>query len=211
MESNISDTTGEQPFGANLPLSEPRFDEESTVLSARPVVPLQKVAARARLTRALVIGLTFAGAVVVGMLAASIYYSRLNGDSSNVTANTETIPSGVQTQATETDRAKAAAAAPPRVSVDSDTSAAIRTEAPAPIEASEAPSEAPKKPFARRVAVITFEPRSGGERDSADQERRDARREEKERKLELKRQNQENKSSRDLLRIREIFEGQQKP
>jgi hypothetical protein len=210
MESNISDITGQQSFGADLPLAEPHFDEEATMLSARPVVPLERVAARARRTRALVVGLTFAGALVVGMLAAGMYHSRLNGTTSNGLANTETIPSGIEARATETNHSKTPPSAPSRASVNSDTAASVNTVAPAPVEASGTSSEAPKKPVARRVAVITFPPRSG-ERDGGDQEHREARREEKDRKREMKRQNRENKSSRDLLRIREIFEGQHKP
>jgi hypothetical protein len=210
MESNISDITSEQHFGADLPLAEPHFDEEATMLSARPVVPLEKVAARARRTRALVVALTFAGAVLVGMLAAGIYYSRFKGTTSSGPANTKTIPSGVEARATETNRPTTPAPAQPRVSVNSDTAAPV-TVAPAPVEDSRTSTEAPKKPVARRVAVITFPRRSGGDSDGGDQERREARREEKDRRREMKRQNQENKSSRDLLRIREIFEGQRKP
>ena len=210
MESNISDITGQQSFRAELPLAEPHFDEEATVLSARPVVPLERVAARARRTRALVVGLTFAGAVVVGMVAAGTYYSRLKGTASSGLGNTETIPSGVQARTTETNHPKALPAAPPSLSASSDTAASVNSAASTPVEASEASNEPPKKPVARRVAVITL-PRSGGERDGGDRERREARREEKDRKRELKRQDHENKSSRDLLRIREIFEGQHKP
>ena len=206
MGSNIPDITDQQSFGADLPLAEPHFDEEATVLSARRVVPLERVVARARFTRALVVGLTFAGAVVVGMLAAGIYYSRLNGNSSNTLANTETIPSGVQARATETDHPKTPPATPPGISDNSDSSASVSSVAPATVDAPETSSGAPKKPVARRVAVVTYEPRLGG-----DQERREARREEKERKRDMKRENQGNKSSRDLLRIREIFEGPQKP
>ena len=205
MGSNISDTSDQRPFGADVPLAEPHFDEEATVLSARPVVPLKKVVARARLTQVLVIGLTFAGACVVGMLAAGIYYSRLSGNSSKAFANTETITSGVQARSTETDHTLTPPAAPPQVSVESDTPARVSSVTPAPIEEPETSTEAPKKPVARRVAVLTF-PRSGGDR-----ERREARREEKARKRDMKRENQENKSSRDLLRIREIFEGPHKP
>lgn len=219
MESNVSNSTDQQSFGADLPLAEPHFDEESTVLSARPVVPLEKVAARARLTRALVVGLTIAGAVVVGMLAASIYYSRLSGDPPNSLANTETIPSGVEARTTEKDLPRASSAEPAGASGDSDTSVEVRSVA-STNEAPEMSTEAPKKPVARRVAVITFEPR-GGEEDRGDEEdradnerreeRREARREERQRRREMKRENQENKTSRDLLRIREIFEGPRKP
>ncbi|MFN2515420.1 MAG: hypothetical protein ABR556_04335 [Pyrinomonadaceae bacterium] len=213
MESNVSNSTDQQSFGADLPLAEPHFDEESTVLSARPVVPLEKVAAKVRLTRALVVGLMIAGAVVVGMLAASIYYSRLSGNPPNSLANTETIPSGVEARTTENDRPRDSSAEPAGASVDSDTSVEVRSVASTD-EAPEMSTEAPKKPVARRVAVITFEPR-GGEEDLGDnerrEERREARREERQRRREMKRENQENKTSRDLLRIREIFEGPRKP
>jgi hypothetical protein len=211
MRSNISDITDQQSFGADLPLPEPHFDDEATVLSARPVVPLKRVVARARFNRALVVGLTFAGAVVLGMLAAGIYYSRLNGNSSKAMANAETIQSGVQARATETDHPKTPPAAPTRILVEPGTSVRVSSADPAPIEAPETSSEAPKKPVARRVAVLTFGQSSAGDRDRGDQERRQARKEEKERKRDTKRENQEHKSSRDLLRIREIFEGPQKP
>lgn len=210
MESNISSDTDQGLFGADLPLAEPHFDEESTVLSARPVVPLEKVAARDRLTRALVVGLTIAGAIVVGILAASIYYSRLNGNPPPPLSNTEMIPSGVEARTTERDRPRASAAEPARAPVNSDTSAEVSSVA-STNEAPEISTEVPKKSVARRVAVITFKPGSGGEKDRGDIERRDARREEKQRQRDMKRENQENKSSRDLLRIREIFEGPHKP
>ena len=51
MESTMID---QQTFGADLQLPEPRFDEESTLLSARPVVPLRSIEAQARSSRTLI-------------------------------------------------------------------------------------------------------------------------------------------------------------
>ena len=73
MESTIID----QPaFSANLELAEPHFDEESTLLSARPVVPLRAIEAQARSSRTLVFGLAIAVALMAGALVATLIYKQ---------------------------------------------------------------------------------------------------------------------------------------
>ncbi len=209
MESNTSNITDQQSFGADLPLPEPHFDEEATVLSARPVVPLDRVASKARFSRPWVLGLALTGALLLGVSATAIYYSRLDRNDSIPTTTTEAVDSGVQARTTEIDHARDSRPPAARASADSGSSSKVRDEAPLTVEPAETSTDSPRKPVARRVAVLTFEPRGGDK--ASREERKAARKEERERKREVKRENQENKSSRDLLRIREIFEGPHKP
>ena len=71
-----SNTTNQQYFNGVMPLAEPHFDEEATLLSARPVVPLQDVKAEARSRNRLVIGLAMACSVVVGAFGATLIYKQ---------------------------------------------------------------------------------------------------------------------------------------
>lgn len=71
MQSNITEA-----FGAELHLAEPHFDDEATLLSARPVVPLHRLKAQARSTRLLAFGLAIVVALMVGALGATSIYKQ---------------------------------------------------------------------------------------------------------------------------------------
>src|SRR4051812_28255584 len=63
------------------PLTEPHFDDEATVLSARRVVPLDEVhgyepANRSSLARGWILAATVVGAMLVGVAGSMIYFSR---------------------------------------------------------------------------------------------------------------------------------------
>jgi type IV secretory pathway VirB10-like protein len=73
MESSITD---QETFGADLQLAEPHFDDEATLLSARPVVPLPRLEAQARSGRLLVFGAVVVVAVMVGALGATLVYKQ---------------------------------------------------------------------------------------------------------------------------------------
>ncbi len=73
MDSNISN---QQYFKGALPLAEPHFDEEATLLSARPVVPLKEIEAEERSGKRLVFGLAMACSLVVGALGATLIYKQ---------------------------------------------------------------------------------------------------------------------------------------
>src|SRR5512132_779890 len=73
MESNI---TNQQYFGTDSQLSEPHFDEEATLLSARPVVRLSDVRTEARSGKRLAFGLAMVIAVMAGAFAASLIYKQ---------------------------------------------------------------------------------------------------------------------------------------
>ena len=73
MESNISN---QQYFNGAAPLTEPHFDEEATLLSARPVVPLQKIKSKERSRQRLVFGAAIVSALMVGALGATLIYKQ---------------------------------------------------------------------------------------------------------------------------------------
>jgi hypothetical protein len=73
MEPNI---TNQQYFSTDLQLSEPHFDDEATVLSARRVVPLGDANVKTPPGKRLAFGLAMALAVLAGVLGASVFYYR---------------------------------------------------------------------------------------------------------------------------------------
>lgn len=201
MESNIS----EPDFSnTDAPLPEPHFDEEATLLSARRVVPLERVNANRRLTRPWLFGGALAGALLLGISVTAIYYSRLlDRKNSWLVTNTEKISSGVQ--AGETENTGDTAAAPARIA--SNPPLKVNSELPSTTEPPAPSFEGSKKPAARRVDVIVYKPRSSDER-AIRAERRVARIEEERRRQQRERRDN---SAGDLTRIREIFEGPRRP
>lgn len=63
-----------KPIASPEPLSLPHFDEEATLLSARPVVPLHEVRAETRSKGRLLFASTIVAAVVLGALGASLLF-----------------------------------------------------------------------------------------------------------------------------------------
>ncbi|MCA1573117.1 MAG: hypothetical protein LC770_00955, partial [Acidobacteria bacterium] len=53
-------------------LSMPHFDEDATLLSARPVVPLHRVKVETRSKRHVIFGLTILTAILVGAISATL-------------------------------------------------------------------------------------------------------------------------------------------
>jgi hypothetical protein len=194
-------------------LTEPHFDDEATVLSARQVVPLDEVPSyESPQTRGLGRRWMFAaivlGSLLLGIVGGAGYYSYLNRRPAQVLANPDELDAGVEGISTE----------PAGV-------ANVRTQTPAPplsdiapvelsdkeiSESLKEPADYPdqtRRPVARRVGVITFP--SNRDEEQIREERKAARREEKRRRRELERESR--RSRNDLTRIREIFEGPQKP
>lgn len=64
-----------QPYFEDaVTLTEPHFDEETTVLSARPVVPLEKIKDEENSRKRLLIGFAMACSLMLGALAATFVY-----------------------------------------------------------------------------------------------------------------------------------------
>lgn len=204
METSISEP---KLSNAVARLPQPHFDEEATVLSARPVVPLEMITASSRLTRPWFYGGTLAVALLLGVLVTAIYYSRLSIRKDFwLVADTEKISSGVEAGASENRVDKAAPAS--ETGVASNTPAKPSGEAPSTIEALAPSSEISTSTRARRVDVLTYKSGSSDGR-AIREERKAARIEEQERKRQQRERG--DNSSGDLTRIREIFEGPRKP
>ena len=85
MEKNYSST--DRSAASDRALSLPHFDEEATLLSARPVVPLNAVKADTRRRRPVVFGLTILLAILVGAISATLLMQR--GQTSQNAAESE--------------------------------------------------------------------------------------------------------------------------
>lgn len=204
MESEL--TTAET--GLELPLDEPHFDDEATVLSARPVVPLDEVPfdekksyeeqTPSRFARGWVFAATVAGAMLLGAVVAIAYFSYTNRQPVQPAVSDDGIVAGADGLAIEpTGNSDAAVKAADARSPDTDTPVAVKeapTVSPPLVSSSET-----RKPVARRVAVLTFP--------SSHEERKEERRLAKQQRKEMERESR----NRNLTRIREIFEGPQRP
>lgn len=197
---------------SELLLAEPHFDDEATLLSARRVVPLDEVPSYGSQTtspfaRGWMFAATIVGALLLGVVASAAYYSYLNRTSAQSFLDTENIAGGIEGMSTEQRHLSMNV---PEVnnttSPDSNPGVTVNegaASAPPATSANEG-----KKPTARRVDVLTS-PSTAEEMQA--REERQARREAKKRIRELERESRDRKSRNDLTRIREIFEGPQKP
>jgi hypothetical protein len=196
MESEITNAE----TSPELPLAEPHFDDEATVLSARRVVPLDEVPPygspkTSRLARRWMFAAIVLGSLLLGVVGSAAYYSYLNRRPAQPFVDTEAVAAGVDGMSTEP--------AP-----NNDASAkVIENENPTSLAQPADSAGETRRPIARRVAVLTF-PSNSDEQQARD-ERKAARKEAKERKRQLERESR--RSRDDLTRIREIFEGPQKP
>lgn len=216
MESNITD---QQYFGTDLHLSEPHFDEEATLLSARRVVPLGNVRAKTRSGRRLGFALAMVFAVMAGAFAATLIYRQRGQKQATAVVETgatvpaESVPEGQ--------------ALPGAGGAMSDTNASSGAESVGDVAArqthpsvgtTETRRSAP--PSSRSVKAgraeetvqnaVEYQPDEKelrrAERIEARHLRRNAEREARKEARGHKRQ-----SSDELLRIREIFEGSPRP
>jgi hypothetical protein len=216
MESNITD---QQFWSPNSPLAPPHFDDEATLLSARPVVPIEKISAKHGFSRPWVLGFALAGALFLGVSATAFFFSQFRTTGAQSGPSLETLSSGVRgvaskavaddeppTEATEpTDATEAGSS-----TIDSNTSAKVKAQIPdswttRPLNSSNAVST---RPVLRRAPVAP------GQRSESEYETREERRAAKREAKEEQRANRERrtgKHSDELLRIREIFEGPPRP
>lgn len=211
MKSNI---TNEQFWSPDSPLAAPHFDEEVTLLSARPVVPIKRLSLKPGFLRPWVFGFALAGALLLGVSATALYYSQFRTTGSQPVPNIETVSSGAEGVASEAvapDERPTEATGAGSSSVDSDPSVSVKAQARSvswttrPLNSSTAVS---KKPAHRRATVVVDQ--STESEYETREERRAARRETKERRR-ANREGRAGKHSDELLRIRDIFEGPPRP
>jgi hypothetical protein len=213
MESNI---TNEQFRSSYSSPSEPHFDDEATVLSARPVVPIGELTSKAGFSRPWVFGLAIVAALLLGVSATAFYYSRFSAIDGQSVVSIETVSSDVQGVASE----------PPNVnelpeatgttesdnsvtdsnkSVKAKTQTVSRPSITRPLNSSKdrVKKRAPRRETQVVDQLVDYE-------NETREQRREARRDAQERKREIRERRVERRSD-EALRIREIFEGPARP
>ncbi len=230
MESNI---TEQQYLAADLQLSEPHFEEEATLLSARPVVPLHEVKAEERSGRRLTIGLALVAALVVGALGATLVYKQRSQTAATATEETTTPVANEQAATDASANAVAGGVAggivadPPQAAsgvAENSSEAADRdarndarnivTTRPRKPETVVVRHSDPDKPAApRRDEAVRDDVVLEDEKAARRAERIEARRLRQEAAREARQDGRRRRARRsdDLLRIREIFEGPRRP
>jgi hypothetical protein len=203
MESN---STNEQYFETGSPLSEPHFDE-ATLLSARPVVALEEIRSEERSRKRLLFGLAIACSLALGALSATLLYK--NSGQAAATAITEAAPgaAGIAVDAPVASIAESVDATANGISPKSEAA----TPAPA-VPRKPLPSVSRSSPAVEKKSKTPM-PAQIDERertwDDRFYERRLRRMSERGAKRESRRG--QRRSSDDLLRIRDIFEGPRRP
>lgn len=194
------------------PLTLPHFDDEATVQSARPVVPLKEVRRASRSKQRMLLGAALCLAGIVGAVAASLVFSD-RGQPVEESA-TATIPESSEVPSTGfiTPSGEASGATvDPNETVAIDTAAAATERTDDRVKVPSSPSVSRQQPIrnsgvSKPVEKIVsmpepeFEDREAEERAARREERREARR--------LRR---ERRAGDGLTRIREIFEGSPRP
>jgi hypothetical protein len=208
MEKNYSSEDQSPFFDSTLSL--PHFDEDATLLSARPVVPLHKLKAETRSRRTLIFGLTILTAILLGGIIATLLLmqSGTNSQSAEAEASQPTVsPSGAAAgSAFESAEAGRPIASEP-------------DEEPKAREFPSARDSSIKKRPTASISRRSVKPARVGspahERDddleNEDRELRRAERRDERREAKRQRRERHERRGDDLLRIREIFEGLPRP
>jgi len=191
-----STTTDQQFIDAESSLPEPHFDEEATVLSARPVVPLDAVnesRAQTVFSRPWILGLGLIGALLIGIFATALYYSSSNGADAEALQGAEVGLGAEGNSAGVTNSFSGPAAAQPTPATKPES------------------TEPGKKPRARLVAVIRDKKANNHIGEESDDDRKAARKQARKERRQAERERREAGSPDELLRIRDIFEGSPRP
>jgi hypothetical protein len=211
METNI---TVPQQSDEELQLSEPHFDDEATLLSARPVVLLRDIPVSG-VQRRLIYGVTMIVAVMAGAFAATLVYKQRSHDSTAITVERGVVISEQAAPEIISGATGTISDAPPVASPGGENGDMV------------AAQDVPNPPSTARIRKADPSFSSGA--DTADEilqreedhriaremrraERIDARRLRRSAEREPTKGTRHNtQSARDLLRIREIFEGSLRP
>jgi hypothetical protein len=194
METSITN----REYFEGEPLAEPHFDDEATLLSARPVVPLQEIRAEERSGKRLAVGAAMVFSLLVGAFGTALIYKQRA--QKQATAIVNTVVPGVDGMAVE----------------EPDTSNAnVPDAASGTLQEPDSPTEdeARDSIAAKSSSVETSRRQQVSERELRRAERNESRRLKRESASEAHKESRgrRSKSSDDLLRVREIFEGSRRP
>lgn len=186
-------------------IEQPHFDDEVTMLTARPVVPLERIEAKIKHRRRWFLGGAFAIAMLLGAASAlvSAYFKLRN------------VPDPqLQTTAAPVSEDEPVAAEPVAATMlpVSDSSEGEK------VEEQPTPKPAPKRPTRITTTERTNHPVIGPRLDEEDELRRirdavliDRWEERRQRRVERRERRRAQRSGRDLSNIDEIFEGPHRP
>jgi O-acetyl-ADP-ribose deacetylase (regulator of RNase III) len=201
MESNI---TNQQYFNDDLPPAAPHFDEEATLLSARPVVPLEEIKDKKRSMKRVVFGLALAGSLVLGAVGAALIYKPRGQEPTTIVSAAIPGAAGIAVDEPTPAIAESVGGAVTGTLPEARAATVARKSVPGVSAGSAANVVAkPKRILSEQVA----------ERGLSRAERINARRLRRRSEREAWRESggHHRRSADDLLRIREIFEGPSRP
>ena len=158
------------------------------------------------------LGLGLVGALLVGVVATAFYFARQD-DSKPAAIEATGVTGGAQggpLQANDSIAGPVNASPVVQTEKAQPAKAEVRNEAPTKIPTARTPVESSKKPEARLVTVIR-ENGNGRVVTFGREERRAERREAKREQRRAERDRRDRRSSDDVLRIQEIFEGKPRP
>jgi hypothetical protein len=230
-----------KPIASPEPLSLPHFDEEATLLSARPVVPLHEVRAETRSKRRLIFVSTIVAGFVLGALGASMLFMPGDKQTNSVAEGEQSLSVNPVSDSfqhnqsgllSDTAGQSPNGGSPSGQAVNSSQAAALTALTKGqidPTSASAGPSrtpnlnrgQAPRTSSAARPtranptpnnSVETLPTTQPDDQDlEIDQGRLRRAERREERRLRRERRNSSEQSSDDLMRINEIFEGTPRP
>jgi hypothetical protein len=201
MDSNIA---SQQDFNDNLPLAEPHFEEEATLLSARPVVPLEGIEDGRRLGRRLVFGLAIIASLILGALGAKFIY-RSGEEAAVVTDAARGGAASIDEPAQPPSIVEGAAGATTE-GLPSATTAEVKSELRAPVN-----HEPVRKAVERQKATPQLSDEREFQLERRPNDRRFERERERDERSETRWRWRRRRSPDGLTRIREIFEGPTRP
>ena len=192
------------------PLTLPHFDDEATVQSARPVVPLHEVKSAALTRRRLLLGGALCLAAVVGAMVASLIYKGTTPLAPEATAETISDPAKSTDFVAPSGEASGS-------TVNPQDAVATNAETPARNDEGErtVTKAVPRnnQPTIRNSRIVT-PPDRVVDQSKIDDAELDVRAEEemlREQRREARRARRERRANDGLTRIREIFEGSRRP
>jgi len=210
----VLNTTEDHEFDLN----EPHFDEEATVLSAKPVVPLEEIKTRETSKKRLVLGAAMLFAVLVGAVGGVFVYKQRSENETNATALTTN-------QEVEGSAGALGEPATADQSVAEAGSGALPESEPRQVSKSRPQTTVPKSVIVVPAAEKTNKRVKHAERDDEiiadrDDDERELRRQQRIEARQMRRRGEwvemregrrRRNNSDDLLRIRDIFEGPRRP
>ena len=217
MKSNIDDRISE----GDIELNEPHFDEEATILAARPVVPLDEVKAEKRSRGGLALVVAIAGGLIIGLLAATLIFRQLGSNEAPTTASSDSPATRVAEPPTDqlltADGGVTSIGETVTSNEEEKAAATDEGDRERKVEAKPGRVQDPAPQVEPRPRIIVREPPPADDEEPAEVqrsrrvERQEERRERRRAIREARRQQRGQDDNDDLTRIREIFEGSPRP